>query len=116
MDGSFLTPMARLGNQDFYIYEPCMLRDGTVIMPHRWFIRPEAGRMGPRTGTGLQYDPLFAKVWRMVPIQTAGGQRGWRVLAFGDLQVDAQAMQSSFPVIKESYANYNIHNPQNIIG
>ena len=33
------TPMAVIGGQHYYIYEPCLLHDGRVCVPVRWFMR-----------------------------------------------------------------------------
>lgn len=33
------TPMAVMGGQHYYIYEPCLLRDGRACVPVRWFTR-----------------------------------------------------------------------------
>ncbi|KAJ3714464.1 hypothetical protein C8R42DRAFT_726467 [Lentinula raphanica] len=42
-----LGPMARIHATDYYIFEPAMLRDGSIYMPHRWF-----KRMGRLLGIG----------------------------------------------------------------
>ncbi|KAK1231629.1 hypothetical protein PQX77_005252 [Marasmius sp. AFHP31] len=43
MDDDELTPMIRLGKgraaRDFFIFEPALLTDGTVWMPHRWLTK-----------------------------------------------------------------------------
>ncbi|KAH9948702.1 hypothetical protein B0H21DRAFT_890351 [Amylocystis lapponica] len=49
-----ITPMARIGLQDFYIHEPAMLRSGVPCMPVRWFTRVEGGQ-----------QVLFAKCWKL---------------------------------------------------
>lgn len=36
---TLLTPMARIQDQDYYIYEPAMLSDGTWCIPYCWFTR-----------------------------------------------------------------------------
>ncbi|KAK6969309.1 hypothetical protein R3P38DRAFT_2588312, partial [Favolaschia claudopus] len=58
------TPMARIGKQDYFIYETAMLRNGTVCMPFRWFMRG-----------GI----VFAKCWEMTVVDSDTG-RYWRVL------------------------------------
>jgi hypothetical protein len=66
-----LTPMARLGNQDYYIHEPAMLRNGTCCIPVRWFT---VGAV------------LFAKCWKMNAISTDVGD-GWRIIQCDDFTV-----------------------------
>ncbi|KAL0575042.1 hypothetical protein V5O48_006915 [Marasmius crinis-equi] len=39
LDPELTTPMIRIHNQDFYLQEPLMLRDGRFAIPTRWFIR-----------------------------------------------------------------------------
>ncbi|PIL28321.1 hypothetical protein GSI_09610 [Ganoderma sinense ZZ0214-1] len=63
-----LTPMLRLGAQDFYIHEPALLRDGRVCMPVRWFNRVEGGKR-----------VWYAKCWGMEPV-VRETESGWRVI------------------------------------
>lgn len=109
VDNEFLTPMARIAGQDFYIFEPCMLRDGTVVMPHRWFTRPSKEKE--------ELDGhKFVKIRRLVEMQTAAGVTGWRVLAFRDLEVDSDMLFTSFLAFIESFERYNVPDPRSIIG
>ncbi|KAH8101156.1 hypothetical protein BXZ70DRAFT_892067 [Cristinia sonorae] len=68
MPDELLTPMARLGTQDYFIHEPALLRSGLVCMPVRWFTREENGR-----------QEIYAKCWEMHPINTELSS-GWRVV------------------------------------
>ena len=45
---SKLTPMAVIDGQQYYLYEPCLLRDRSACVPVRWFMRK---------------DQLFATAW-----------------------------------------------------
>lgn len=109
VDDAFLTPMARINGQDFYVFEPCMLRDGTVVMPHRWFTCPSQNKE--------EVDGhMFVKIWRLVEFRTAAGVTGWRVLAFGDLEVDSDMLFTAFPVFIESSQRYKVPDPRVIIG
>lgn len=109
IDDSFLTPMARIASQDYYIFEPCLLRDGTVVMPHRWFTRPSLNKK--------EVDGhLFAKIWRLEKVNAAADGMGWRVFAFGDLEVDSDMLFTSFPALVESHERYNVPDPRRIIG
>jgi hypothetical protein len=63
-DDDQITPMARLGRQDYYIHEPAMLRDGLFCVPVRWFTVGEV---------------LFAKCWKMEAVSSDVGEV-WRVV------------------------------------
>ncbi|KAE9396390.1 hypothetical protein BT96DRAFT_824723, partial [Gymnopus androsaceus JB14] len=71
-----LTPMARIRDQDYYIYEPAMLSDGICCIPVRWFTR----------GKGL-----YAQCWRMYPVVSDDHvDSGWRVVETTDFEVPAE--------------------------
>jgi hypothetical protein len=38
-DPSLVTPMAVVNNIRFFVYEPIILTNGRVVLPHRWFLR-----------------------------------------------------------------------------
>lgn len=38
-DPSIVTPMVAINNLHFFIYEPTILANGSIIMPYRWFLR-----------------------------------------------------------------------------
>ena len=37
MDPELLTPMHRIDDKDYYIFEICRLKDGSFCMPFRWY-------------------------------------------------------------------------------
>ncbi|KAH7923808.1 hypothetical protein BV22DRAFT_1105892 [Leucogyrophana mollusca] len=37
IDTELATPMVRIGHQDYFVFEPAKLDDGSVMMPERWF-------------------------------------------------------------------------------
>jgi hypothetical protein len=59
-DPALLTPMALIQNQQFFIFEPCLLRDRRVCMPVRWFTRD---------------TEIFSQAWIMRPISRDDGSR-----------------------------------------
>ncbi|EFI26599.1 hypothetical protein CC1G_15371 [Coprinopsis cinerea okayama7 len=63
MDGDYLTPMYRKGGRDFYVFEPTLLDNGSVVMPTRFF------RMGSS-------NTMWFDAWPVTPLS---GQNGWLV-------------------------------------
>ncbi|KAF9487548.1 hypothetical protein BDN71DRAFT_1404584, partial [Pleurotus eryngii] len=95
--GDQLTPMARIGSKDFYVYEPAMLTDGSVCMPSRWFLRG---------GT------LFAKCWSLLPVN--GGS--WRVVVHNDFKVLERQFLKCFPNLESDRHHYGLSTFCNITG
>jgi hypothetical protein len=93
------TPMARIGNQDYFIHEPAMLDDGKFCVPHRWFVRDKA---------------LVAKCWDLVVITTETGQN-WRVIQ-RESEVSQARFLKSFPKLKADISLYNFPDPSKING
>lgn len=84
LDPSLTTPMARKDNQDFFIFEPCVLRDGTVCMPYRWIVRG---------------DEIHARVWAMIPDH---GRQGWIVQEHVTRDVPLSEFDLSLPHFAQS--------------
>jgi hypothetical protein len=100
MDNDQLTPMARLGRQDYYIYEPCMLRNGDCCIPVRWFT------VG---------DMLFAKCWKMKAVASDTGS-GWRVVMCNDYSVIHSDFLKTFPDLCEDAKRYGFPHPSILFG
>ncbi|KAJ7590368.1 hypothetical protein C8J56DRAFT_859767 [Mycena floridula] len=98
LDPDLTTPMFRSGNQDFYLFEPSCLKDGTYCMPIRWFEREKS---------------MWAKAWRIVPESVAGG---WTVHEFDNLVVPAESFAVNFPRLSETADIRGIPSPTNILG
>jgi hypothetical protein len=96
-----ITPMARLGKQDYYIHEPVMLRNGDCCVPVRWFTVGEV---------------LFAKCWKMQAVSSDIGQ-AWRVVKCEDYQVPYTEFLKTFPELCED-ANtlYGLPHPSHLFG
>lgn len=100
----FLTPMVRLGSQDFYVHEPTMLRTGAVCMPVQWFNRVEGG------------DRVwYANCWKMETVNTDTGV-SWRVIQDNDYQVRASEFFKTFPELMSDMARYGLPSPSRISG
>ena len=69
------TPMIRIQNTDYFIYEPALLIDGRACIPNRWFTRGEN---------------LYAITWPMEHI-TLDSTHGWCVRQ--DILVEVSASQ-----------------------
>ncbi|RDB27987.1 hypothetical protein Hypma_002121 [Hypsizygus marmoreus] len=90
-----LTPMARIGNRDYFIHEPAMLRDERVCMPHRWFTRGGV---------------LFAKCWELVVVSTEHSS-AWRVLSSNEFEVAQHEFLKNFPELESDAEMYKIPKP-----
>jgi len=85
-----LTPMARIGHQDYYIHEPAMLRDGQVCIPVRWF---------------MCQDLLYAKCWRISTIKSDLGS-SWCVIIDDDFEVSQNEFLKTFPELEKDVPLY----------
>jgi hypothetical protein len=98
-----ITPMAQLGQQDYYIHEPVMLRNGECCMPVRWFTVGEL---------------LFAKCWKMEmeAISSNIGQ-GWRVVKSDDYSLPHTEFLKTFPELcDDANSQYGLPHPSRIFG
>lgn len=101
VEDSQLTPMVRVGEQDFYIHEPAFLRDGRVVIPTRWFMD--------------EHKQLQAQVWTMSTI-CRDNWSGWVVHAYGDQVVPANSFLISMPQWQHRISTQALPPPQNIAG
>jgi len=95
-----ITPMARLGEQDYYIHEPAMLRNGECCVPVRWFT------IG---------DVLSAKCWKMTVVSSDIG-RGWRITQCDDYSVTHTQFLKNFPELCNDHSRYGLPHPSQILG
>lgn len=98
LDPGLTTPMIRHKNQDFYIFEPTIVRQNKVCMPIRWFSRG---------------NKMFAYAWQMEP-SFAGN--GWVVREDQVVEIDSEQLVTAFPSFRSSYGHLKLPNPENIIG
>ncbi|KAF8515939.1 hypothetical protein JB92DRAFT_3082782 [Gautieria morchelliformis] len=90
-DPTYLTPMVRVGIQDYFTSEPCLLKDGSVCMPHRWF------RKGAAPGRRL-----CGRAWRMTPMHL-NNQWGWVIEKNHDILFDTEELLLNFPEFDGAY-------------
>lgn len=87
-----LGPMARIHGEDYYIFEPCMLRSGLVYMPHRWFRRQGC---------------FYAYCWKMEQVPCREGKLAWRVVkGEGQIVVSEDEFLLSFPRLVKNAKDY----------
>ena len=96
-----LTPMIRIGEDDYYIYEPAMLMDGSCCIPIWWFIRD-----------GI----FFCKAWVLLPISPEGDCPGWQVREDIEVEVSQNDLLKDFPTLTHDHQLYGVPHPSRIIG
>lgn len=95
-----ITPMARIGDQDYFIHEPAMLDDQTCCIPVRWFTKDNI---------------LFAECWELDTITTDTTQ-AWRVLKRNGYVVPQHRFLKNLPNFLQDAALYGLPDPSNILG
>jgi hypothetical protein len=100
MDPTQLTPMIRLHNQDFYIFEPTLLSSGQVCIPIRWFHHGE---------------PFFAKAWPLRAV-VSDTESGWIVEEHTEIEVSQKDFLVSFKNWRISESASGLPPAHNIIG
>ncbi|KAF8868160.1 hypothetical protein CPB84DRAFT_1819491 [Gymnopilus junonius] len=85
-----MTPMACIGNQDYFIYKPAMLRDGCFCIPFRWFMR-----------RGI----LYAKCWDLHIVTTDSGSV-WQVVTCKGLEVSQDDLLKNFLDLQSDHLHY----------
>ncbi|KAF8164203.1 hypothetical protein BJ912DRAFT_1150335 [Pholiota molesta] len=96
------TPMIRVKKTDYYIFEPTMLNDGSLCIPHRWFTRE--GR-------------FFAKAWQLeAHPATKDNVAGWIVYQDNTLEICETQLLKNFPDLARDFRAYNIPDPSVIHG
>ncbi|KAL1692476.1 hypothetical protein GGG16DRAFT_51549 [Schizophyllum commune] len=107
-DPRLATQMERVGNQDYYVFEPALLRgsrddtpaEALVYMPIRWFVRG---------------DSVYARAWRLYAT-TSDNQRGWIVDARQVVDIDSSQLLLSFPELVKGHRAHSIPDPRIILG
>ncbi|KAI9438663.1 hypothetical protein H4582DRAFT_2076295 [Lactarius indigo] len=67
-----LTPMAMIASQQFWVFEPCVLKNGAIVMPSRWFIRDCV---------------IHAVAWTLRPYRSSDHITGWIVEEYNNVVV-----------------------------
>ncbi|KAH9482318.1 hypothetical protein JR316_0004416 [Psilocybe cubensis] len=90
------TPMIRLKQADYYIFEPALLVDGRCCIPYRWFTRGGV---------------FFGKAWLLQP-----HANGWIVCKNTTIEVSQSQLLKNFPQLAKDHALYGVSHPSLIIG
>ncbi|KAJ7919964.1 hypothetical protein B0H13DRAFT_2230810 [Mycena leptocephala] len=101
LDPGLTTPMIRIGTQDFYIYEPTLLSDGTVCMPTRWFER--SGK-------------TWARAWKMHEFSPTDPASGWVVEGDKEIEIHESDLLISFPMFASTHESRRKADPRIIKG
>ncbi|KAI0040193.1 hypothetical protein FA95DRAFT_912230 [Auriscalpium vulgare] len=109
MDESLLSPMIRIGTEDFFVHEPAKLNDGRICMPMRFFT-------SGRTRGSPTAPEYYAKVCRLEPVITEAGPRGYVVHEYDSFNVPVRELSLSFPQLKETHESDSLPDPRKIIG
>uniref|UniRef100_D8QAN3 Uncharacterized protein n=1 Tax=Schizophyllum commune (strain H4-8 / FGSC 9210) TaxID=578458 RepID=D8QAN3_SCHCM len=101
LDPAFLTQCIRKKDdktQDFFVFEPALLKNRLAFMPTRWFIEGKS---------------TYAKGWYM---SLDPQRRGWIVEEHTPVVVCEDDLDLSLPLFHERHAIYQVPSPQSIIG
>ncbi|KIJ58396.1 hypothetical protein HYDPIDRAFT_190814 [Hydnomerulius pinastri MD-312] len=109
IDPSLATPMIRVRHQDYYVFEPAKLTDGSIIIPERWYTKV--------SGVGsTRHEEFWARAWRAQPVASDDGYRGYLVDENMSFDIAAHELLLSFPNLVETYHVDNLPDPRQIIG
>ena len=100
LDPNKTTPMVVIDKQHFFINEPCLLKNGSVCMPIRWFHRGKK---------------LFAKTWSMHSLSQELDS-GWIVEEFNIIEVPQDQFLISFSSWSSSRSTEGMPSPSSIFG
>ncbi|THH18949.1 hypothetical protein EUX98_g8870 [Antrodiella citrinella] len=107
-DPTKLTPLAIVNDQHFFVFEPCLLRDGRTCMPVRWFKRCEIR-------SGKKVDILYAKAW-LLGAAVSDTCSGWIVDEFDSIEVSQDDLLISFGVWQSSGSTQGLPPATSILG
>ena len=94
MPSSQTTPMIRVNKtDDYYIYEPAMLKDNMFVIPHRWFAK---------------HGEFYALAWKLIPTTTSHGAHGWQVQQDIELKIPASQLFKNFPSLCSIHERYGV--------
>ena len=99
-DPELLTPMVLIQNQQFFVFEPSLLRDHRVCMPVRWFIRDKK---------------IFAQAWMMQAISREDGS-GWIIEEYHQIEVSQDDFLVSFEAWDVSQSTSDLPHASCIFG
>jgi hypothetical protein len=94
------SPMIRVKNTDYYIFEPTMLSDGSVCLPTSWFTRG---------------DTFFAEALLMQN-GMINQTKGWFVVEDREIEISQNELLKNFHQLGEDAERYNVPHPSVIFG
>jgi hypothetical protein len=94
------SPMIRIRNIDYYIFEPTMLADGSVCLPTRWFTR---------------HGSYFGKALLMQK-EMINQTKGWVVLEDREIEISQNELLKDFLQLSADTERYNLPHPSVIFG
>lgn len=100
VDPDRLTPMAIIHQQHFFVYEPCLLQDGTACMPTRWFYRNKV---------------LVAQAWKLRAVSRELSS-GWIVEEFDQIEVSQDLFLVGFETWNSSHSTAGLPSVSQIFG
>jgi hypothetical protein len=97
LDNDQLTPMVRVNQSDYYVYEQTLLCDGKACIPTRFFTRKNA---------------IWARCWKMELINgPTGSPIGWRVAKETNYEIPANMFLKNLPEFRRDATRYSLPDP-----
>lgn len=100
-DAQYLTPMHRIGHRDFYIFEPALLTNQTVCMPHRWY---------------RQDGEMKCYAWCMCVHVAPDGQKGWQIDTWDSITISESMFELCGVDLQTVHLGSDIPPFKNILG
>lgn len=98
---TLLTPMIRIGVRDYYIFEPTLLSDGRLCIPHRLYMAD--GKM-------------VSSAWLLVPATSPTGTKGWEVDMTASFIIPTALFIAPFPTLVSTFISRKLADPRLIFG
>ncbi|KAH9015450.1 hypothetical protein EDB85DRAFT_2156670 [Lactarius pseudohatsudake] len=96
-----VTPMAVIGSQQFWTFEPCVLKTGAIVMPSRWFIRNRV---------------IHAVAWTLRSYRSSDHIMGWIVEEYNNVVVPQSDFLVPFASWGASDTTASLPDPKRILG
>ena len=103
LDSSLGTPMIRAFNQDFYVHEPVLLRNGRTCVPMRWYNKME------------QPGEYFTNVHPLNCV-SEDTTTGWVIDGSQSYEVCVNDIQFALPSFVAVHASRRLPDPHNVVG
>ncbi|KAF8513043.1 hypothetical protein JB92DRAFT_3143549 [Gautieria morchelliformis] len=102
MHPALLTPMVRVRGHDYFVFEPAMLCDGSIVMFHRWI-------------TMEGQEGMWGRAWCMGAVG-AHEDAGWVVDEQEEILVNERELLLNFPILQLAFAAHGIPPPNRVLG